>query len=160
MRVNFVNDVLEGPAIQYYPDGKTEMTFQYKGGIKNGPMVNYYPTQMKRLEVGFLNDEMEGTFTFYDEYGDISQTSTYKKGILHGPSTTFFPKSQGGAICRSCVYENGLLVKEDQLFYTTGEPLQKTPYDKGQALAYPVNYDQKGNILKDPANENRQGEEN
>jgi antitoxin component YwqK of YwqJK toxin-antitoxin module len=148
MRVNFVNDRLEGPATQYYADGNIETILHYKNNEKTGPMTGYSQNNVKRFDANLLKDQLEGMFIFYDEYGDQSQICYYKNGLLEGVSTTFFPKNQGGQICRICHYEKGLLVKEDQFFYPDGKPLQTTTYDhKGRPLVYPTNFKPSGEVV-------------
>ena len=154
-RVTYLQDQLHGPAITYFPDQTIEMTSVYQNNTLAGPMNSFYPNGIKRFEGTFKQGKLEGEFIFYDEFGDVCQKTVYKEGLRHGVSTTYFPKTQGGGICQINVYENDLLVKNQDIFYTTGELLQRTPYDKGKPAAYPVKLSKKGKPLTDPANKNR-----
>jgi antitoxin component YwqK of YwqJK toxin-antitoxin module len=150
-RINYVDDNLDGPAAEYHSNGKERIVFSFKNNLKDGPLTVYSPNGVKLFETTYAKNVIEGKFTAYDMFGDVSQVSNYKNNEKHGTSTTYFPKSYGGQVCQISHYENGLLSNDDQLFYTTGEPLQSTTYDQGKAQTYPVTYDKSGKTLVDPS---------
>ena len=159
-QVNYIDDILHGPATQYHSNGEKEIIFNYKDNLKEGHLSTHSPNGIKMFETIYIKNLIEGKFTAYDMFGDICQVSYYRNGVKHGPCTTYFPKSQGGQPCRISHYENGLQSNNEQLFYTTGEHLQSTVYDKGRALTYPVSYHKSGSVLTDPAaNKNRNSED-
>ncbi len=154
-RVTYQQDCLQGPASSYFSNQTTEMTFVYQDDVLQGPIVSFYPNGVKCFEGTLKQGKLEGDFIFYDEKGDVCQKAVYKEGLRHGPCTTYFPKSQGGGLCQTEVYEKGLLTKNQDLFYSTGELLQRTPYEKGKALNHPIQLNKKGKPITDPANKNR-----
>ena len=156
-RMLYQNDQLHGQATTYFEDETPETTMVYKNNVLEGLMVGYYPSGVKRLEGTYVKGKLEGDFIFYDEFGDMCQKTTYKNGLQHGTSITYFPKSQGGGVCQVSHYEKGLLVQNQDMFYATGELLQRTPYQKGKATAYPAILNKDGKPIINPANKNRGG---
>lgn len=155
-RLFYKNDFLNGQTINYFSDGKTpEVITTFKENILEGPMTSYYSNGVKRSEALYKKGKLEGDFLFYDEFGDLSQKTVYRNGLKDGISKAYFPKSQGGGVCQVSQYEKDLLKGNQDLFYPTGELLQRTPYDQGKALNYPTALTKEGTPLADPANKNR-----
>ncbi|MCX7338631.1 MAG: hypothetical protein NTX76_05065 [Alphaproteobacteria bacterium] len=150
----YVDDKLHGQGTHFYPDGTPEIVTEYVDNMMHGPATSYYPDGAKRFESMYAKGKLEGEFVFYDEYGDVCQRSFYKNGVLHGPRTTYFPKAQGGGVCEVAQFENGLLTKNQDTFYSTGELRQSVPFEKGSPLSYPTNFDKLGKPIIDPANRN------
>ncbi len=155
-RMMYQDDQLHGQMIIYQEGSEAvDMTMVYKNNILDGPMKGFYPSEEKRFEGTYVKGKLEGDFIFYDEFSDICQKTTYKGGLRDGVSATYFPKSQGGGACQVSHYEKGLLVQNQDMFYSTGELLQRTPYQKGKATAYPSILNKDGKALINPANKNR-----
>ena len=139
----------------------------YGGEIKgeyyynNGHMIRYRKLndedvkqlfQNIKMNTGFFVDDLqEGESVFFDMYGDICQKSFYTNNKKHGMCITYFPKSSGGGVSQRAEYNNGVLVGKQEMFYTTGELLQVTPYNQGKAQEYTRSFNQKGGLLVDPA---------
>lgn len=151
----YKEDVLHGPTTQYNEQGGLFIECNFIDGELDGLNTAYYPNGMKMSETPFVKGKQHGEMLMYDEFGDLMQRVSYLNGIQHGQSTTYYSRSMGGGIAQVSFYENGLLVNEQKMYYSTGELFQRGRYAKGRALEYPTNLDQSGKTMVDPANKNR-----
>jgi hypothetical protein len=66
---------------------KAEVTM--KDGKKNGPAIQYYKNGKKALEMNYLGGDRDGLSTRYFENGKVSQQTTFVKDKMHGLQKKF-----------------------------------------------------------------------
>jgi antitoxin component YwqK of YwqJK toxin-antitoxin module len=155
VEVNYSQDKMYGLFRNYDDQGRLVMECTYDKDKLHGLSTAFYPSGMKMTQTHYAQGKQNGLMLCYDEYGDLQQKSNYQDGVLHGESVTYFPKSSGGGVAQTASYDNGLLVNDQKIFYTTGELLQRNRFKEGKAEDYPTQLDKKGRIIVDPANKNR-----
>ncbi len=76
----YVNDSIEGVAINYTANGAKSQEFTYVHGIKNGPHKAYHLSGDIKIEGQFKNNLFDGKWTYYDERGVVVGEGSFKEG--------------------------------------------------------------------------------
>jgi antitoxin component YwqK of YwqJK toxin-antitoxin module len=72
----------DGPAYQYFTDGKIRKEFTYQNDMKNGITYEYYHNGQIHAEGNYIDDKEDGEWTFRDTTGKIIGYAHYKNGIV------------------------------------------------------------------------------
>lgn len=75
--VPYVNDLIEGKVLSYYPTGEISSKIQYSNGLREGQMIKWYNTGQVKLEAYFSSNQPSGTWKFYDKEGNIIKQEYY-----------------------------------------------------------------------------------
>jgi antitoxin component YwqK of YwqJK toxin-antitoxin module len=79
--VNYVNNVMEGKAINYYAaTGKINSSLEYKKGIKEGDEIWYYESGKEYRVTPYIQGKIEGIQKLYYENGKLMAEVPYKNG--------------------------------------------------------------------------------
>ena len=79
------NDLLDGVAREYFPDGIQRSEITYLEGKRNGPAIFYRENGLKSMEGNFREDLSDGAWSIFDLEGKLKYQVKYKKGeILDG----------------------------------------------------------------------------
>jgi antitoxin component YwqK of YwqJK toxin-antitoxin module len=83
-RENYVNGVLDGKVITYYPNGKITQESDYKNGKKEGEDNYYSPEGVLLKKLPYSNNQIHGQVLYYDAYGNTVIEGFYKHDKKHG----------------------------------------------------------------------------
>jgi antitoxin component YwqK of YwqJK toxin-antitoxin module len=103
----------------YHKNGKLRKIVEYKEGLAAGPVKELYENGKISYEGSYKNDTWEGRSTWYDEEGNKTCIANYKKGELDGYKTFV---SHGKKTSEE-FYKEGKVIYSIVKYYDTGEPL-------------------------------------
>lgn len=145
-RINYVNDIKEGPAVAYYKNGQVEHEGFYKAGEKTGWYITYY-------ENGQIDTKNE-----FDDDG--KSMNHYVKYSSTGQLLTTIKVQDDQTVKTEQYWDNGNLKEEklvDRLGHTTGNHKQyfrngnlqsDELYVNGVKSGYSFYYYEDGTIIK------------
>ena len=76
------NDLLDGKAIEYYPNGLRRSEIAFVGGVKNGLALFFDQDGDKTVEGNYKEDLSEGEWKFFDKDGKVKYRIQYEKGNI------------------------------------------------------------------------------
>lgn len=83
-RENYVNGVLEGESLEYYPEGTLYLKTLYVNGKANGDREKRYTDGKIWFKDTMINDVRQGLLTVWNESGKLWLKADYKDGVYHG----------------------------------------------------------------------------
>jgi antitoxin component YwqK of YwqJK toxin-antitoxin module len=140
--ISYEDDVIHGDVRQYYPNGELMVVMTYVNGVQTGRFISYHTNGMKQVEANYDNGELHGSFRTFDEFGDVIVEMMYARGQRNGESLLYYPKVQGGGVCESSIFRDGLLEGDKMTFSPSGKVMSVTRYKAGKAQAYPQYFNQ------------------
>ena len=138
--IEYESDKINGNVVQYYPSGATLSNMEYKYGQLDGTARTFYENGIMQMQVEYREGKLDGRYETYDEFGDKVEICTYRKGLKQGTDTLYYPKSHGGGVYETSSYIDGLLDGDKISFDPKGNATERTPYKKGRAQQYPMNF--------------------
>ena len=75
---NYLNGLLDGVKVTYYPGGTIAEEVTYKNGVIEGESKYYSPKGVLLRKLTYRNDLLQGLATYYDGYGNVSIEGQYK----------------------------------------------------------------------------------
>ena len=107
---NYNIGVKQGPIIIYYPKtGKPSELTDYKDGLKNGRWIKYFPDGKISSSGVYVNDTLQGPFSVYDINGKLLIQGQYEKSLQEGLWITY---DSLGNIQKKQYFHGGLPVKK------------------------------------------------
>lgn len=107
---NYNIGVKQGPVIIYYPKtGKPSELTDYKDGLKNGRWIKYFPDGKISSSGVYVNDTLQGPFSVYDINGKLLIQGQYEKSLQEGLWITY---DSLGNIQKKQYFHGGLPVKK------------------------------------------------
>ncbi len=107
---NYNIGVKQGPVIIYYPKtGKPSELTDYKDGLKNGRWIKYFPDGKISSSGVYVNDTLQGSFSVYDINGKLLIQGQYEKSLQEGLWITY---DSLGNIQKKQYFHGGLPVKK------------------------------------------------
>ncbi|MCB9733126.1 MAG: toxin-antitoxin system YwqK family antitoxin [Deltaproteobacteria bacterium] len=92
-------NVLDGPAAFFRPDGSVERRGAFKAGKREGTWRGTYDSGAPRMEESFTDDQLDGPSKRWFASGQLQVEATYVKGALDGHYTEWhascFKRSEG-----------------------------------------------------------------
>jgi hypothetical protein len=79
-----LNGKIEGKQIEYYKNGKPNLFYVYKAGVKNGLYEYYYENGQVGQKSAYKNNKFNGPLQEYYENGTLKNQSTNIDGIYQG----------------------------------------------------------------------------
>ena len=73
-----------------YPDGRVKSILTYDGEILNGPAKNYFENGKLKTEYEFVNGYKQGETIWYFENGNIQQIENYVDDLLQGEMKQYY----------------------------------------------------------------------
>lgn len=166
LKATYINDVKDGPAIEYDPKGEMARKVFYRNDVMHGvvetyergrvtSMAMYEDDQPHGLRIDYDNQgnvvtkfpkvlgETQGVAEHYDKLGHLVKTCEYVRGIKHGFQKIFFPD---GKLQRIEEYDDGLKVGTDRDYYPNGALRSETEYKQGKIVRARVDYTIDGKI--------------
>lgn len=92
-----------GPFERYYPDGRVELTGQYRAGRFDGLFRRYGRTGRVEYEGRYSEGLKEGLWKIYDRSGALLREEPYQNGVLDGRFRVF---REGRAVFET-IYADG-----------------------------------------------------
>lgn len=114
-----------GKAIKYFPNGDIQTSLEYKAGLPDGEIINWYKKDVKQLE-GFVENGLKtGVWKLYFENGKLKKQTTYKYNLENGEESFWF---EDGTLQKRGSYTNGQLHGKYEWFYENGQKKQEGFY--------------------------------
>ena len=111
-------DVLDGPFVEWFPDGKKRIEGDYRHGLLDGPLVEWSGSTGKAVrEERWKNGLQDGDFVEYDDDGKKTSACTYRYGKIVSPKRFF---NRRGAVVREEVYDDKGELWEVTLWHANG----------------------------------------
>ena len=90
----FVNGQLEGPRIQYFPNGKKRTEKHYKNAYPHGTAKEFYENGTLKQIGEFVNKKESGIWIIYYPSGNKHVESTFVDGVQQGKYVEFSDKGE------------------------------------------------------------------
>lgn len=100
----YINDLAEGEAIEFNPNGHKVSITPYVKGLKEGLAQVVHPKGQVLISLEFQADKKNGAFTQYFPSGKVQKQSQFLDDVQEGHEKTFF---ESGALCGSIEYHKG-----------------------------------------------------
>jgi antitoxin component YwqK of YwqJK toxin-antitoxin module len=98
-------DLRNGASIQYYPDSTIAEKINYVNDKRDGEWIRYYPGGSILLKSNYVNGELDGKFESWFEDGKIEYSGHYKNDSRDG---TWFIYNADGTLRYKLEYINGI----------------------------------------------------
>jgi antitoxin component YwqK of YwqJK toxin-antitoxin module len=116
---NYKTGVKQGPVIVFYPStGRPSELTDYKNGRKNGRWIKYFPDGKISTSGVYVNDTLQGPFSVYDINGKLLMQGQYEKSLQEGLWITY---DSLGNIRKKQYFQGGLPVKKKKIETTSHE---------------------------------------
>ncbi len=106
----YEHDLKAGPETRYHADGKPQVAVNWKvvdgTSVLDGAAVDRYPNGKIRREATYRDGKLDGPYKEFYENGLPRRQVTYRQGVLHGAAVTWFPNGKTGV---ACTYVDGKL---------------------------------------------------
>jgi antitoxin component YwqK of YwqJK toxin-antitoxin module len=156
----FVNDVREGPAMAFNPDGEIAAKLHYTKGALEGP-CDFYLHEKIMCHANFAHDKLDGDATVYDtdgnvlaklhfvdgkkeglveafnKLGHVMASAEYKANKKEGYTKSF---NDDDNLTRIAHYINNILEGEVTEFYDNGRVKKVEKYQHGKLIEAPKKY--------------------
>ncbi len=104
----------DGKVELYYDDGSIKAELNYVQGVLNGFSVWYFPNGNKEKEVYYSDGKIDGTVKYFYENGLLKAEFNVKNGVRDGLTKFYYPN---GGLKEVKSYEKGKLVKTVKVSY-------------------------------------------
>jgi antitoxin component YwqK of YwqJK toxin-antitoxin module len=101
----YVNNMRNGPSLQFFPDTTVSERIMYVNGKKDGEWVQYYTDGKLFLRSGYSDDKLNGKFEVWYENGQLEISGNYKDNMRNGP---WFIYNQDGTLRYKMDYTLGV----------------------------------------------------
>ncbi|MDB5258472.1 MAG: hypothetical protein JWM14_3167 [Chitinophagaceae bacterium] len=145
----FSGGQMDGPNINYYPNGNVKSELFYSEGLAEGKYISYYPDKTKSYEGDYINDKAVGIHFDYYTNGKIRNKFFYVNGNKEGPQYKY---SMSGKLENIEFYAekqydhsekydtSGNKVKMESLTFGTGTNVFYYEKNKGKRGSVPYKY--------------------
>ena len=101
---------LDGPYLEYYPNGALRISSFYSDGQVDGQILRYYNTGQLFTKENVVKGATEGEKISYHKNGIIASVEYYENGLLDGVKVTYKPEDGS----EDCVtdYKKGKKIKQ------------------------------------------------
>ncbi|MTB49961.1 toxin-antitoxin system YwqK family antitoxin [Lewinella sp. W8] len=101
---SYVDGVLNGPYLEFDPQGRVNLMANYRANEYHGPFAKYRIGRAEQTAT-YVDGKLDGVFAEFDfRNGKIKQEVHYKMGVQHGPLRYF---NDAGEVTLEYLYENG-----------------------------------------------------
>lgn len=108
---SYVDNVVEGPHLEFDNIGRVELKSFYSKGLLNGPYVKYEYGKPK-VEANYIDGKLEGNYKTYYKDGKLQQDTEYKNGQKNGRSVFYNEQEE---IIMDYTYKNNEQVSGGQV---------------------------------------------
>ncbi len=116
---NYNIGIKEGPVIVFYPStGKPSELTDFKNGRKDGRWIKYFPDGKVSTSGFYVNDTLQGSFRVYGINGKLLMQGQYKNALQEGAWITY---DSLGNLQKKEIFHGGLPVKSKKSKTTSQE---------------------------------------
>ena len=115
-------NVLDGPLIRFYPNGKRLSVQHFKLGKKEGLFVRYYPWGSLKEEFMMKDNVFDGPVKQYGLNGKLIKEAIYKQGDLVGSYATY---NEAGVLLEKGDFDESRINGNFQSYHANGIPRLK-----------------------------------
>jgi antitoxin component YwqK of YwqJK toxin-antitoxin module len=101
---SYVDGVLNGPYLEFDPQGRVTLMANYRANQYHGPFAKYRIGRPEQTAV-YVDGKLDGVFAEFDfRNGKIKQEVHYKMGVQHGPLRYY---NEAGEVTLEYLYQDG-----------------------------------------------------
>lgn len=126
---NYVDDVRQGEARYFYPNGVISEVVHYKDGVRHGSWIQFYDNRKKKIESQYVNGELHGKYTVYFPTGVPEVIGWYEHDKMHGVWQYYGEK---GNLKNEIQYTHGIPDNPEKLTEEEQEFFDKIEKNKGR----------------------------
>ncbi len=140
------NGLKEGPAFEYFENGKVSAESFYKNDNLHGERVMYFENGQKQYIEQYKNGAFDGPYLAFYESGEKELEGNYVKGIMNGDWKRYYKNGQlMEVVAFSNNDENGPFIE----YYENGNLKAKGTYLDGDNEHGPLEmYNEEGILIK------------
>lgn len=101
----YTNDVRDGTALKYFPDGTLAEKVAWDQGKCTGEWLQYYPDGTIFLRAEYIGGKLEGPFSYYHPNGQLYSEGLYSENMKDGEWMVF---NEDGSLKQIITYSNGV----------------------------------------------------
>lgn len=101
----------------YYPSGALRRNVTFMDDVQEGPTIEFYETGAIRKRVEYVNGQIEGVAHEFYDTGELWVEEVYRQGILQGTVRSYY---KNGTIQSELNYTGGKLHGECKVYYGSG----------------------------------------
>lgn len=140
---NFVNNQLEGTVTSYFEEGIIRDRTNFKNNKPEGLSEAFFPNGKPKTKINFLAGQYHGPYEEFDESGQLVFSTNYSRGVIDGKEMQYFPDGKVKAVRE---YRSGELSGIYELNYPDGKPERRATYKNGSPEGEMIEYFPDGSI--------------
>lgn len=94
-RILFEQGVVNGLYESFFADGRVELSLEFVEGLEGGPLKQYYADGTLALSCSFFKGLLEGNWEKFSTSGQLEAQGTYRKGERDGAWKEMYPDVAG-----------------------------------------------------------------
>lgn len=150
MSANDAKEQVDGPVKVYFMNGKLQIEYEMKNGVRDGLYKEYYENGRPKYEISYKNGEYHGSYLTYYNNGQLSEKYLYENGKLNGKAEDYH---LNGDLYLTQEFKNGSLNGTVLYYNKNKEKFGEIKYQKG--IPYETYYtDLKGTLIANKKAEN------
>lgn len=139
----FVTNQLQGNVISYFEDGKIRDRTSFQNNKPEGLSEAFYPTGKPKTKINFLAGQFHGPYEEFDENGQLILSTNYSRGVIDGKEIQYFPDGKIKAVRD---FRLGELSGTYELNYPDGSPERRATYKNGSPDGEMIEYYSDGSV--------------
>ena len=128
-KINYKNSFKNGPAFEYFENGRMKAKRFYINDTLNDSSLIYYKDGKIKSAQFYLNKLKHGCWREYNKEGHLYSEIYLKNGLLDSTSTEYTYRS--GKVLTRVTYKDGLKNGLEEQYYSNGKPKSKAYYAYG-----------------------------
>jgi len=124
----YVNNIRNGPSLQFFPDTTVAEKITYVNGRKEGEWIQYYPDGKVFLRSNYSDDILNGKFEVWYENSQLEISGNYKNNLRNGP---WFIYNQDGTLRYKLDYVLGV-TKDRQMDIDASNLMDRLEKNRGR----------------------------
>jgi antitoxin component YwqK of YwqJK toxin-antitoxin module len=143
--VSLRDGVKDGPVILYWPNGTVRVEGQYIDDHRSGWWRSYHPGGSSRSLTHYVHGSKDGPRIYWDSLGRPMRAEVFASGVPNGPFYRFFPN---GRLAQHSNYVDGVLDgPHDQWYGDQGGTHVNGYYVHGSETGLWTEYDATGHMI-------------
>ncbi|RYD70581.1 MAG: toxin-antitoxin system YwqK family antitoxin, partial [Sphingobacteriales bacterium] len=136
-KINYKEDMYEGPAFGWFDNGNKWYDETYKSGQLHGVQTIRYLNGNRKSIIDFENGKETGEVKYFNISDQLTHTYTYKNGVLDGPYKTYH---SNGKLNEESAFIKDVESGDYKSYYETGEQFATGKISNGKRQGLWINY--------------------
>lgn len=118
-----------GKWIKLYIDGTKQVEVNYKNGLIDGVLTEYYKDGKVSETTTFVAGKKNGAYKSYYKNGQLYEEANYQKDSLHGPASVYY---KNGKLFKKITFDNNKKQGAYKEYYANGNLKEESNYENGE----------------------------